>query len=169
VSVAGKHPQSIAWIGLGSNIGDGQQQISHALKLLDNEHSVTVLRCSDFFCSSPMGVTGQRDYTNAVAEIECSCSPEQLFILTQRIENQMGRKRNGPRWGPRTIDLDILLYDSRILHLPNLTIPHPRMHKRAFVLIPIYDLEPDLLIPARGSVRSFLARLEDQGVRRLKG
>ena len=160
----GSDTQSTVWIGLGSNEGEGREQIDRALAKLEALTSVSVSRVSSYYRTRPWGLSEQREFTNAVAEISVNIGARQLLRELKTIEETMGRKRGGQRWGPRCIDLDLLLMDQKILFLPALTIPHPRMHLRAFVLIPIFELEPDLLIPARGSVRSCLARIEDQGV-----
>ncbi len=161
--------QTKAWIGLGSNLGNGPLQINQALELLQGEASIRVLRSSPLYNTQAWGVTGQPDFTNAVAELSFESEPLTLLTKLKNIERQMGREPTGRRWGPRLIDLDLLLLDDKILFLPGLTVPHRRMHQRAFVLAPMFDLEPDLVIPARGSVRSCLDRLGRQGVRRLPG
>jgi len=156
-----------AWIGLGTNVGEGPVQLRQALKLLNRDPSIEVLRSSVFFRTEPWGFTRQAGFTNAVAELSVQIEPLQLLELLKKIEEKMGRKPGSRRWGPRCIDLDILLFDERILFLPELTVPHPRMHRRAFVLIPLYDLEPDLVIPARGKLQALIERLDDKGVSRL--
>lgn len=156
-----------AWLGLGSNIGDGASNIRRALELLEEKGAVSVLRQSSLYASEPWGFQDQPDYTNAVAEIEFSMAPEELLGILKGVEKQMGR-RETRKWGPRLIDLDLLMVGDLILFRPGLTVPHPRMHCRAFVLVPLAELEPELLIPAKGRVRSCLARLGDQGIRRLQ-
>jgi 2-amino-4-hydroxy-6-hydroxymethyldihydropteridine diphosphokinase len=109
----------------------------------------------------------QPAFTNAVIELHSRLEPLGLLAVLGAIEKQMGRRQGGRRWGPRIIDLDILLLGERILMLENLVVPHPRMHRRGFVLIPLHELEPELMIPGRGTVRSCLERLPGQVVRRL--
>ena len=156
---------TIAWIGLGSNIGDGSLQIRQSLEELQRASSgTTVLRVSSFYRSRPLGMTRQASFTNAVCEVRTSEQPLAFLRILQDVESRLGRERNGRRWGPRCIDMDLLLWGEMIYFLPGLTVPHPRMHKRAFVLIPLSELEPGLEIPAKGSVRSCLERLPDQGV-----
>ena len=135
--------------------------------MLNRDPSIEVLRSSAFFRTEPWGFAKQAEFTNAVAELSVQMEPLRLLELLKKIEVGMGRKPGSRRWGPRSIDLDILLLDERILFLPELTVPHPRMHRRAFVLIPLYDLEPGLVIPARGSLKTFINRLSDKGVSRL--
>ena len=161
--------QTTAWIGLGTNLGDGPLQINKALELLRQEPSIRVLRSSPLYISRPWGVTLQPDFTNAVAELSVECEPLQLLARLKHIEQFMGRDPSVGRWGPRIIDLDLLLLGDTILHLPGLTVPHRRMHQRAFVLLPMFELEPDLSIPARGSVRACLGRIGQQGVARWTG
>lgn len=148
-----------AWVGLGSNLGNGRKQLEHALRLLNQYPSIEVLRTSSLYRTKPWGVLDQNHFTNAVAELTVNCGAAELLSILKKVELDMGRDPDGRRWGPRQIDLDILLFDGKILHWVNLTVPHPRMHKRAFVLVPLYELEPELMIPSRGTVRSCLARL----------
>jgi 2-amino-4-hydroxy-6-hydroxymethyldihydropteridine diphosphokinase len=149
-----------AWLGLGSNLGNGRNQLEQALGLLKQHPSVEVVRCSSLYRSSPWGVLDQADFSNAVAELKVQIGADQLLQLFQNIERQMGRDYTGRRWGPRKIDLDLLLFDEKIFHWADLIVPHPRMHKRVFVLLPLFELEPELKIPSRGTVRSCLARLK---------
>ncbi len=160
MSLAGRNSESTAWIGLGSNLGDGGKQIARALDFLQQSSTIQVLRTSPLYSTRPWGMTEQADFTNAVAQLLVRTGPLQLMQELKRIEQVMGRKHGGPRWGPRKIDLDLLLYDKLILLRPGLTVPHPRMHLRAFVLAPLFDLQPELIIPARGTVRTCLARLQ---------
>jgi len=155
-----------AWIGLGSNLGDGPANVRRALDMLATERGVRVLRVSSLYRSPPWGVQDQPDFTNAVAELEVAHEAEQLLGVLQDIERRMGREK-GPRWGPRIIDLDLLLAGDTVLLRPGLTVPHPRMHRRAFVLVPLAELEPDLPIPSRGTARSCLERLGAQEVVRM--
>jgi len=156
-----------AWIGLGSNIGDGPVQIGRALAALEEQPEVALLRKSSLYRSKPWGVTGQPDFHNAVAELETQLAPLALLQLLQKIESDQGRRRDGERWQPRCIDLDLLLCGDGIYSQPGLEVPHPLMHLRAFVLEPLAELDPELSIPGKGSVRSQLARLGPQGVERV--
>jgi 2-amino-4-hydroxy-6-hydroxymethyldihydropteridine diphosphokinase len=161
--------QCTAWIGLGSNLGDGPEQFGTALKLLHAQAAISVNRVSPLYRTQPWGRKGQPVFTNGVAELSVKLEPLALLELLKGIELQMGRDPAAERWGPRTIDLDILMLDARILIWPGLRVPHPRMHLRAFVLAPLFDMEPDLVIPARGTVRRFLMRLGDKDIKRLEG
>ncbi len=114
--------------------------------------------------STPWGVTGQADFINAVAELNTSLQPEELLRALQDIENRLGRERSGPRWGPRCIDLDLLTYQDLMMNTGPLALPHPRMHLRAFVLVPILELEPGFLIPGIGEARIELEKLGRQEI-----
>jgi len=153
-----------AWIGLGSNLGDGPLQTKRALELLGQDASIRVLRTSSLYRTSPWGHAAQPDFTNSVAELSVSMEPLQLLRTLMEVEQSLGRTRGSRRWGPRYMDLDLLLLEKRILCLPGLAVPHPRMHRRAFVLIPLCELEPGLLIPGRGTVSACLDRLPGQDV-----
>lgn len=153
-----------AWIGLGSNLGDGTRLTKRALELLGQDDSIQVLRTSSLYRTSPWGHAAQPDYINSVAELSVSMEPLQLLETLMEVEQRLGRTRSGRRWGPRCMDLDVLLLENRILFLPGLAVPHPRMHRRAFVLVPLCELEPGLLIPGRGTVRACLDRLPGRDV-----
>lgn len=157
------------WVGLGSNVGDGNAQIDQALDRLAAIAGVTLLEQSSRYRTPPWGRRQQPDFINAVARLRSALAPLPFLQLLVGIEDAMGRDRSVGRWGPRVIDLDVLLADEQILHLDGLIVPHPRMHRRAFVLNPLAELAPDLVIPARGRVRRLLSRLGDQGVVRLPG
>lgn len=149
-------PESLVYIGLGSNLANPVEQIQQACNALAALPQTRFLRCSAFYRSHPMGPENQSDYINAVAEISTRLSPESLLSCLQEIEASQGRVRDGHRWHARTIDLDILLYGNQIIETENLKIPHSGMHQRAFVLYPLAELVPDLVIPGRGSIGEFL-------------
>lgn len=153
-----------AWIGLGSNIGDGRAEIARALQRLAQQPELRLCRQSSLYRTAAWGEPDQPDFYNAVAELETSLEPRALLDLLLEIETALGRVRNGRRWGPRRIDLDLLLLGDTQLTGPGLNLPHPRMHLRAFVLVPLAELEPGLLIPGRGSVRRCLEQVENQRV-----
>lgn len=148
----------LAYIGLGSNLGDPVSQIRQALQAIAQTPGIALLAASRLYRNSPMGPADQPDYVNAVAALETSLSAEALLDALQAVENQQGRRRSGERWGPRTLDLDILLYGQEQLHTPRLTVPHPGVAQRAFVLLPLLDIAPDLPIPGHGLVRDLAAR-----------
>lgn len=133
------------FIALGSNLGNKEKNLKDALKLLEKK-GVRVRRVSGFIRTRPYGVTDQPDFLNAVAEIETDKSPAELLQLLLQTEQEMGRKRVR-RWGERNIDLDLLLYDDRIIDLPELKVPHPDMQNRDFVLYPLAQIAPDAVHP----------------------
>jgi 2-amino-4-hydroxy-6-hydroxymethyldihydropteridine diphosphokinase len=149
-----------AWIGLGGNREDSGVLLTRALTRLAGVPQIRVLRQSRFYRSSPWGVTDQRDFVNAVAELETGLEPSALLLLLLGLEHELGRERSATRWGPRCIDLDLLTYERMTLQTDELLLPHPRMHLRAFVLVPLLELEPDFVIPGRGSAASCLQRLD---------
>ena len=155
------------WIGLGSNIGDGPEMIGDALCRIHELDGVRIIRRSGLYGSEPWGYGRQAEFTNAVAELDCRLAPLELLEELTNIENAMGRRRGSRRWGPRCIDLDVLLIGGRILVLENPIVLHPRMHLRAFVLLPLAELEPGLVIPGRGTVRSCLARTSGQRISKM--
>ncbi|MDF9409236.1 2-amino-4-hydroxy-6-hydroxymethyldihydropteridine diphosphokinase [Pelotomaculum isophthalicicum JI] len=140
----------VAYVGLGSNMGDKSANISKALVLLDAAPGVRVVRAAPRYRTAPIGYTGQDWFINTVAEVETSLQPLDLLKLMLNLENSLGRVR-GRRWGPRTIDLDLLIYGREIINTPELVIPHPRMHERAFVMVPLADLAPELELPGWGN------------------
>lgn len=137
---------AIAYIGLGSNLGERQANITAALKLLHDPPAVQVLRGAPLYSSAPVGDTDQDWFLNTVAEVKTSLSPLELLKTLLAIENQLGRIRTR-RWGPRNIDLDLLLYGGTTMDTAELTLPHPRMTERAFVMVPLADLNPVLMMP----------------------
>jgi len=151
-----------AWIGLGGNFDESERMMESALAMLDETRGVRVIRRSGLYRSPPWGVANQADFVNAVAEIETSLTPDELLSELLSTENRLGRRREGQRWGPRGIDLDLLTFGDRILESENLQLPHPRMHLRAFVLKPILELEPGFRIPGLGTAQRALEQLDPQ-------
>jgi len=156
-----------AFIGLGSNVGDGPAEIQKALTGLQSADGIEVLRVSSLYSTAAWGRTDQADFTNAVAEISTHLSALQLLQVLLQLEAGMGRKRDSGHWGPRLIDLDILSYGHEHLSTADLMLPHPRMHERAFVLIPLLELDPEYKIPGLGLASKWLEKLPDQWVRRI--
>ena len=143
-----------AYVGLGANLDDPVEQVQRACDELKRIPSTQMLACSPLYRSAPLGPQDQPDYINAVAALQTQLSAPELLAALRAIEQQHGRRRDGSRWGPRTLDLDILLYGDLRQDAPELTLPHPGLHERAFVLYPLYDVAPELQIPGRGSVRA---------------
>lgn len=132
-------PFVVAYLGLGSNLGDREAALREAVRRLDRPPSLTVAACSDVYETSPVGPVLQGPFLNMVVAVRTCLSPEELLDAALGIETAMGRVRT-VRWGPRTIDIDLLLYDRSVRSSPRLTVPHPRMAERAFVLVPLVDV-----------------------------
>ncbi len=157
---------SRAWIALGGNQGDRSENFAQALRGLGTLGGVELVRGSPVYETPPMGPPGQDRYWNAVVEVQTSVSPPELLRHCLALENQLGRARE-VRWGPRTIDLDILVYEGQEMDDPGLKLPHPGITQRAFVLRPLADLEPDLRIGGR-TVLDYLADVSEVGMIRVK-
>ncbi len=134
-------------LGLGSNLGDRDANIHAALGLLAQDGAVDVVDVSSLRTTAPVGGPPQGDYRNAAALVATGLSADELLAATQRVERALGRASGGPRWGPRTIDVDLLLVDDLVLDTPDLTLPHPRMAVRRFVLEPACDVAPEMRHP----------------------
>lgn len=132
---------SKAYIGIGSNIGDREKNLNSAIEMLKQENGVEVTAISSYINTAPVGYTEQPDFLNAVVEISTTLCPQKLLEVCSNIEKKLKRERI-IHWGPRTIDLDILLFDNLVLNDDNLIIPHPRMHEREFVLKPLKEIAP---------------------------
>lgn len=154
-----------AYLALGGNLGDVQQAFAVALDALRAQALVAVRHVSPIYRTPPWGVTDQPDFLNMAAEVETDLSAHQLLDLCLEIERASGRVRD-LRWGPRTIDLDIIAYGHETISDERLTVPHPHAHERTFVLAPLADLAPDLEI-AGTSVRDWLAQLDTSSLYRL--
>lgn len=155
-----------AFIGLGSNLADPVAQLDRALVALDHRAGIRVAAVSSYYRTAPWGETAQPFFVNAVARLETSLAPEALLDALQDIEAAAGRTRER-RWGPRTLDLDLLVFEGDPVQTARLTLPHPHLHERAFVLVPLAELAPTLEIPGHGTVADLLARVERSGVERL--
>lgn len=139
-----------AWIGLGSNLAAPREQLESALAALGALPDTRVLRVSSFYRTAPVGYAGQPDFINAVAAIETRLAPRVLLEGLLDIERRHGRIRTVPN-APRTLDLDLLMQGDQQIDEPGLTLPHPRMHERAFVMVPLAEIAPELAIPGRGT------------------
>lgn len=135
-----------AFLGLGSNLGERLATLQQAVDLLDEAAGVTLTRCSRVWETAPVGGPPQPDFLNVVVRADVDLEPLDLLAACHRVEAALGRVRD-VRWGPRTVDIDVLLIDARTLHDPELIVPHPRMHERAFVLMPLLDIDPDPRLP----------------------
>ena len=152
---------SRAFLSLGSNMGDRGGYLRFALKSLTEHEEIQPIRGSSIYETDPWGLVEQDKYLNACLEVETSLSPDELLSLCQEIEASADRTRD-VRWGPRTLDIDILLYDDLIIDTPRLTIPHPRMKQRLFVLVPLMKLEEE--VPVLGSLADLMEALPPQGL-----
>jgi 2-amino-4-hydroxy-6-hydroxymethyldihydropteridine diphosphokinase len=150
----------LVYVGLGSNLGDREGTIRDALDRIHWLDGAVVLRVSSLRETEPVGYEDQPRFVNGAAELETTLEPLELLDRLLEIERDLGRIRDGPRFGPRPIDLDLLLYDDVVLDHPRLTLPHPRLPERVFVLEPLAELDSNLEVPGRGSVRALLAALQ---------
>lgn len=155
-----------AYIALGANLGDPQAQVRDALAALDRLPDCRLESHSGLYLSRPVGYARQPDFINAVAHLRTRLGPRALLAQCLALEQRQGRRRTF-RNAPRTLDLDLLLYDGLEMHEPGLTLPHPRMHERAFVLVPLAEIAPDCQVPGRGPVSDLLAGLDQAGLSRL--
>ena len=162
----GTEPAVTAFIGLGSNLADPLVQVRQALVELDSIPGTRVTARSSFYRTSPVGLLEQPDFINAVASVRTTLKPLALLAALLAIENRHGRRRS-IRNAPRTLDLDLLLYGEQVLGQDGLSLPHPRLHERAFVLAPLAEIAPDAMVPGRGRVQDLLAQVDCNGVSRI--
>lgn len=158
---------NVAYIGLGSNLENPDQQILSARSAIAAHSELTELAFSSLYHSPPMGPQDQPDYVNAVMAVTTELSPIDLLRSLQSIEKDHGRVRLGERWTARTLDLDILLYNDNIINMPDLIVPHIGLTERAFVLYPLYEIAPQLTIPDKGKLVDLLANCPKAGLKRL--
>ena len=150
---------TIVYIGLGSNLADPHAQVRAGLRALAALPDSRLLKQSRLYDTAPWGRTDQPAFVNAVAQLETTLTPHALLDALLALERDAGRERDGTRWGPRVLDLDILVYGDAILDTPGLRIPHPHLRERSFVLVPLAEIAPHLLIPGLGNVQTLQARL----------
>jgi 2-amino-4-hydroxy-6-hydroxymethyldihydropteridine diphosphokinase len=163
--------RDVAFIGLGSNLGHPRRRLARALAQLARLPRTRLVAASRNYVSAPMDCTEpQPDYVNAVAELRTALTPSALLEHMRAIERRQGRRRQGStrRNAPRVLDLDLLLFGRRRLSRPQLSLPHPRMHERAFVLRPLIDIAPATTIPGRGAARTWLRRARGQRIARTR-
>ncbi len=158
-----------AYIALGSNLDDPMDQLYRARSAISELPETVLKHCSSIYRTKPVGYAAQPDFLNAVCAVETALSPQALLAKLQHIEQAQGRKRLPGRNGPRTLDLDILLYADRVIAQPDLEIPHARMLERAFVIMPLLEIAPHLEVPGAGPLRGYLIRVKDQGIEKLQG
>ncbi len=155
-----------AYISLGANLGDRERSLRRAIELLGTREGIRVARVSSLRETEPWGPVEQPSFLNAAAELETSLEPRELLDALLAVERDLGRLREGLRYGPRTIDLDLLVYGDAVVAEPGLVLPHPRLHERGFALEPLAELDPDLVVPGHGPVSALLAAL-DRGINHL--
>ena len=149
-----------AYIGLGANIGDAAAAVEGAILRIDASDGIRVTARSSLYRTAAWGETDQPDFINAVVRVDTVLPPERLLQVLLDIERSAGRDRSrSRRWGPRELDLDLLLYGDRRIDTPGLHVPHPHLHERAFVLVPLVEIAPSLEIPGRGRVAALAARV----------
>lgn len=157
--------QVIAFVGLGANLGDAAATVREALRELDALPGTQLRRASRLYRTRAWGLQAQPDFINAVAMLETRLPPRELLDELLAIEHAHGRDRHaGPRWGPRTLDLDLLLHGDATIDEPALRVPHPHLHERAFVLLPLAEIAPDAMVPGAGRVRELAAAMAGEGV-----
>ena len=157
---------SLAYVALGANLVNPAAQVRAALEALSHILDTRLLRASSLYCTAAITSDSQPDYINAVAALETSLTPDALLTALFEIENEFGRRRDFHH-APRTLDLDLLLYDDRMMDHPRLSVPHPRMTQRAFVLVPLAEISPDVVIPAQPPLAELLAGVHAQRIERL--
>jgi 2-amino-4-hydroxy-6-hydroxymethyldihydropteridine diphosphokinase len=153
------------YLGLGSNLGDRRQHLAEAVRRLHAGPALQVVKISPVYESGPVGMTAQPDFLNLVVQVATTHAPHELLAECLRIETDLGRAR-GERWGPRMIDIDLLLYGDRRLNEESLTLPHPRMRERSFVLVPLAEIAPGLKLDGK-TVSELAAALGEAGLRKL--
>lgn len=157
-----------AYIGLGSNLADPVAQVRTGVAALAQLEQTQVETCSSYYRTAPVGLREQPDFINAVCRVRTGQAPVELMRNLLEIEHAHGRVRHGDKGGPRTLDLDLLLYGDQAIQTTELTVPHPRLHERAFVLYPLHEIDPDLVIPGHGKLVELLASCAEQQVERLE-
>lgn len=162
--MAGQHTFVRAFIGLGSNLDGPKEQIFRAIAALRELPLSRLTAVSRLYCSAPMGPADQPDYINAVAMLDTRLSPIELLDALQAIEQAQGRVRGAERWGPRTLDLDLLLYGTERIESERLLVPHPGMAERNFVLYPLSELAPELVLPDGRALSQMLAECSGEGI-----
>jgi 2-amino-4-hydroxy-6-hydroxymethyldihydropteridine diphosphokinase len=155
-----------AFIGIGSNLDHPADQVRKAVSALDQPPALRCTECSSLYETDPVGYLDQPRFINAVARVRTSLSAPELLERLREIETRQGRQRGIPN-GPRTLDLDLLLFGGQMIEESGLTVPHPRMTERAFVLLPLVELAPEVNIPGAGPARDWLSRISHRGVVRL--
>lgn len=156
-----------AFVGIGSNLDHPRERVRDAMAALGGLRASRVGACSGLYLSAPVGVAAQPDFVNAVCALDTTLHPQDLLAELRALETGAGRVRDGSRGEARTLDLDLLLYGDESIQTPDLVVPHPRMHQRAFVLYPLAEIAPDLVVPGRGTIAQLCAACAGQRIERL--
>jgi 2-amino-4-hydroxy-6-hydroxymethyldihydropteridine diphosphokinase len=151
-----------AFVGLGANLGDRDAALRRAVELLGEHDGVDVVAVSAVRETEPVGVLDQPRFLNAACVVDTTLVPRALLDVLLEVERALGRVRGAERYGPRTIDLDLLVYGGEVVDEPGLVVPHPRLHERRFALEPLLDLDPGLVVPGRGRVGDLLVALDEE-------
>tara|TARA_X000000368_G_C22971132_1_gene685528 strand:- start:660 stop:1139 length:480 start_codon:yes stop_codon:yes gene_type:complete len=158
---------SLIYIALGSNLKNPRKQVLNGILSIKKLNGIKVLNKSHLYQTPPVGILNQPDFVNAVVEVYSDLNPQELLKNILNIENNAGRIRDQKN-GPRILDLDILLFDDLIINEDNLIIPHPRMHERLFVLLPLKDINEDIMIPNQGKIKDIIKKLTPENINRIK-
>lgn len=158
----------IAFVGLGGNLGDAVATLRSAVQALAGLPETRLLKASSLYRTPAWGLEQQADFINGVALLETRLQARRLLEALLSVERDFGRERGGElRWGPRTLDLDLLLYGDAVIGEPGLQVPHPHLHERAFALVPLLEIAPDILIPGQGPARDALSSLDTSAIESL--
>ena len=158
---------SLIYIALGSNLKNPRKQVLNGILSIKKLNGIKVLNKSHLYQTPPVGILNQPDFVNAVVEVYSDLNPQELLKNILNIENNAGRIRDQKN-GPRILDLDILLFDDLIINEDNLIIPHPRMHERLFVLLPLKDIDENIMIPNQGKIKDIIKKLTKENINRIK-
>ena len=160
----------VAYVGLGGNLGEVAATLRGATNALARLPATRLLRASRLYRTPAWGLEQQPDFINGVVALETRLDPRELLDALLRIEREFGRERDGgQRWGPRSLDLDLLLHGDAVIEQAGLRVPHPHLHERAFALVPLLEIAADILIPGQGSARDALSRLDSSAIEAIKG
>jgi 2-amino-4-hydroxy-6-hydroxymethyldihydropteridine diphosphokinase len=151
---------TVAYVGLGANLGERERTLRTAVDRLGEDPEIDVLAVSRFRETAPVGFEDQPPFINAAVQVRTPLTARELLDRLLAVERALGRTREGPRFGPRTVDLDLLVFGDAVIDEPGLTVPHPRLAERLFALEPLADLDPRLVVPGRGRVDTLLAALQ---------
>jgi len=156
------------YVGLGSNLADPRAQVERASRALAALPQTRLVQRSRLYRSAPWGRADQPEFVNAVVALQTELTPRELLEALLKIERAAGRARDATRWGPRVLDLDILVFGDRLIDEPGLHVPHPHLHERAFVLLPLAEIAPDLIVPGHGRVDDLARRIDASTCRPLE-